>query len=139
MSSEHSFRAGSFHRHVLVVEDDELMQAFYKTLFRRHKDEFACRFEMSAEAALEHLRDGGIEVAVLDWDLPGITGLDLLKVIRAHPRTRSIRVMVVSGRSEVEDQVRALESGADDYLSKPFQVEVFLARLRALLRRWPLS
>lgn len=135
MSSEDASRAGSTHRLVLLVEDDELMQTFYKALFRRHKDEFACRFEKSAEAALEYLREGRIEVAVLDWDLPGITGLDLLKVIRAHPATRSIQVMVVSGRSEVEDQVRALESGADDYLSKPFQVEVFLARLRALLRR----
>ncbi len=111
------------------------MQAFYKALFRRHQDEFACRFEMSAGAALEHMRDGGIDIAILDWDLPGITGLDLLKVIRAHPKSRGIRVIVVSGRSEAADQVRALESGADDYLSKPFQVEVFIARLRSLLRR----
>lgn len=135
MLSENTSRSGSAHRQVLVVEDDELMQAFYKALFRRHKDEFICRFEKSAEAALEQLRGGDVEAAVLDWDLPGISGLDLLKALRSDPKTRSIRIMVVSGRTQSEDQVRALESGADDYLSKPFQVEIFLARLRSLLRR----
>lgn len=120
---------------ILIVEDDALMHVFYKALFRRHKDEFTCNFKTSVASALGHLRDGCIEAAILDWDLPGISGIDLLKAIRAHPKTRDLRVMVVSGRTRGEDQVRALESGADDYLTKPFQVEVFLARLRALLRR----
>ncbi|MBI2787287.1 MAG: response regulator [Elusimicrobia bacterium] len=112
-----------------------MIRNFYKALFRRHKEEFACRFEKSASAARERLRDGSIEAAILDWDLPAINGTELLKALRAHPKTRDIRVMVVSGRSRGEDQARALESGADDYLTKPFQVEVFMARLKALLRR----
>lgn len=136
MPSEQSANAGSARHLVLVVEDDELMLAVYKALFRRHKDEFACLFEKNAEDALEHLRDRKIDAAILDWDLPGITGIDLLKVIRAHPKTRKIRVMVVSGRSSRADHARAMESGADEYLAKPFQVEVLLAQLRALLRPW---
>jgi DNA-binding response OmpR family regulator len=120
---------------LLVVEDDDLMHIFYKRLFGRHKEEFTCRFEKNAEDALERLRNSPIDTALLDWDLPGISGIELLKAIRTHPKTRDVRVMVVSGRTSTEDQVRALDAGADDYLTKPFEVEILLARLRRLLSR----
>ena len=120
---------------ILIVEDDDLMHAFYTSLFRRHKDEFTCSFARSAEAALEELVKGKFEAVLLDWDLPGISGLELLKALRAHPRTKSTPVFIISGRTRTEDQVRALEAGADDYLTKPFEVEILLARLRRLLRR----
>lgn len=120
---------------ILIVEDDDLIHNFYKALFRRHKDEFSCLFEKSAAVAAARLRSGGIEAVVLDWDLPGINGIDLLKGLHATPGTKNVRVMVVSGRTRAADQVRALEVGADDYLTKPFEVDIFLARLRNLLRR----
>lgn len=135
MTSKSPSRDGARARRLLIVEDDDLMHVFYKALFRRHKDEFACLFEKSAAASLAHLRQGNIEAVVLDWDLPGINGIDLLKGMRAHPGTKGIRVMVVSGRMRTEEQVLALAAGADDYLTKPFEVEIFLARLRGLLRR----
>lgn len=128
-------RDGARPHRILIVEDDDLIRNFYKALFRRHKEDFTCRFERSAVAARERLRDGDIEAAILDWDIPAIDGTELLKTLRSHPKTRDMRVMVVSGRTRGEDQARALESGADDYLTKPFQVEVFMARLKALLRR----
>lgn len=120
---------------ILVVEDDDLMHALYKSIFRRHKEEFDCEFVKGGGAALECLRRGKTDVVILDWDLSGISGIDLLKAIRANPATKSLRVILVSGRVRTEDQVLALERGADDYLAKPFNVEVLLARLRSLLRR----
>lgn len=135
MTNNSPSQDGACAHRLLIVEDDDLMHTFYKTLFRRHKDEFACVFEKSAAAALTHLRNGNIEAVILDWDLPCINGIDLLKGMRSHPATKGVRVMVVSGRTRTEDQVRALASGADDYLTKPFEIDIFLARLRGLLRR----
>ena len=135
MSSESSARAGAARRHVLIVEDDELMYAFYKAMFRRYKDEFDCCFVKSGEEAVERLRSRPPEAMLLDWDLPGIDGLTVLKALRSHPKTKGTRVLLVSARTTAEDEVKAFESGADDYLSKPFQVEILLARLRGLLRR----
>ncbi|MEW5883727.1 MAG: response regulator [Armatimonadota bacterium] len=120
---------------LIIVEDDDLMRTFYTSLFRRHKDEFACLFTRNAEEALGKLNEENFHAVLLDWDLPGLSGLDLLKAIRAHPRTKAIPVFIVSGRTRTEDQVRALSAGADDYLTKPFEVEILLARLRRLLRR----
>lgn len=135
MATKSSRQFGARPHRILIVEDDDIMHVFYKTLFRRHKNEFVCHFEKSAAAALVYLRYGNIEAVALDWDLPGINGIDLLKGMRVNPETRDIRVMVVSGRTRTEDQVLALASGADDYLTKPFEVDIFLARLRNLLRR----
>lgn len=120
---------------VLIVEDDDLMVAFYRRLFGQHKDEFDCRFAKNGKEALANLQEGKSETLLLDWDLPGISGLDLLRALRSNPETKSARIIIVSGRSHPDDQVRALGAGADDYLTKPFNVEVLLARLRALKRR----
>lgn len=128
---------GERRRRVLIVDDDELMNVFYKSLFARHEDEFDCRFATSGEKALEALRGQTAHALVLDWDLPGISGLTLLKALRKNPVARALRVIVVSGRGGVGPEVLALESGADDFLSKPFDVRAFIARLRALLRRQP--
>lgn len=122
-------------KHVLVVEDDKLMRKLYEHLFKKHELEFSCRLEGSAEGALNHLRRHSADAAILDWDLPGINGLNLAKALRSSPATKSLRIIIVSGRARPEDEVHALESGADDYLSKPFAVEVLLARLRSLMRR----
>lgn len=122
-------------KHILVVEDDKLMRKLYERLFKKHELEFSCRLEGSAEGALNHLRRDSVDVAILDWDLPGISGLDLVKALRATPATKSLRIIMVCGKVRSEDEVHALENGADDYLTKPFVVEVLLARLRSLTRR----
>lgn len=122
-------------KRILVVEDDDLMEMFYKRLFQQYADEFSFRIERTAVAAIKRLSGGKIDLVILDWDLPRISGLDLLKALRANTATKSLRVMVVSGRVRNEDIARALEGGADDYLSKPFAVEVLLARVRSLMRR----
>ena len=85
--------------------------------------------------ALAVLRGEPVDLAVLDWNLPGISGERLLRAIREHPKTRSIGVLMVTGRDSAADEVQALDSGADDYLAKPFDDAALLARLRGLRRR----
>lgn len=121
-------------RRILIVDDDELMSVLYTRLFRRHAEEFVCRIERSVGAALKHLKTGKVDAAVLDWDLPGIDGLALLKALRSNPATKALPIMIVSGRCRPEDHVAALDRGADDFLTKPFDVGVLMARLRRLLR-----
>jgi DNA-binding response OmpR family regulator len=121
---------------ILVVEDDELMAGLYRKIFKGHPREFECRYASDAKAALDALSAGEVDILLLDWDLSGaVSGLDLLKAVRKNPGTSRVRVLMVSGRARTEDEVLALESGADDYLRKPFHVEVLLARLLKLARR----
>jgi len=120
---------------IFIVEDDELMSVVYKRLFLREEDRFTCTLERSAEDALDSLRRGRADILILDWDLPGISGLQLLDILRANRATRLLPVIVVSGRAGIEDRILALKHGANDYLSKPFDIHELLARLQVLLRR----
>ena len=120
---------------IVIVENDELMTAVYKRLFLREEDRFVCTLERNAEDALDTLRRAPADILILDWDLPGISGLQMLGTLRAHRATRRLPVIVVSGRSGIEDRIQALHHGANDYLSKPFDVHELLARIQVLLRR----
>lgn len=120
---------------VLIVEDDELMAAVYKRLFLRESDRFICTLERTAEDAIDTLRRDQADILILDWDLPGISGLQLLDALRANRSTRLLPVIVVSGRAGIEERIHALKRGANDFLSKPFDVHELLSRLQVLLRR----
>lgn len=128
-----SMQAAVTRSRILIVEDDELMGAFYKSLFRRQEPEFTWHLAKNGEDALAYLNGQDVDAVILDWDLPGIKGLDVLKAIRAHPIKRAARVFVITGRNKVEDKTIAFQLGADDYLSKPFEIEDMLTRLRILL------
>jgi two-component system alkaline phosphatase synthesis response regulator PhoP len=120
---------------IVIVEDDELMTAVYKRLFLREEDRFICTLERNAEGALETMRRERADILILDWDLPGISGLQMLDALRANRATKLLPVIVVSGRASIEDRIQALQHGANDYLSKPFDVHELLARLQVLLRQ----
>jgi DNA-binding response OmpR family regulator len=126
---------GASRSRILIVEDDELMGVLYERIFKKHKDEFAWHLKPNAKEAMGYLRERRVDAAILDWDLPGISGIDFLKALRSNPATKALPVILVSGRARTEDHVLALERGADDFLAKPFHVEILLARLRRLLRR----
>lgn len=128
-----SMQAAVTRSRILIVEDDVLMGAFYKSLFRRLEPEFTWHLAKNGEDALAYLNGQDVDVVILDWDLPGIKGLDVLKAIRAHPTKRVARVFVITGINKAEDKSIALRLGADDYLSKPFEIEDLLTRLRILL------
>jgi heavy metal response regulator len=116
---------------VLVIEDEARLRSF---IARGLKEaglavDSCARGDEGLQMALVHPYD----VIVLDLMLPGRTGLDVLGELRRQ--SRSVPVLVVSARDEVDDRVRGLDAGADDYLPKPFVFAELLARIRALLRR----
>lgn len=86
------------------------------------------------EEGLRKARESSYQLFVLDWMLPGLSGLELIRTLRQELRL-SQPILMVTARTRGEDIVQGLEAGADDYLTKPFEVPIFLARARALLRR----
>jgi two-component system phosphate regulon response regulator PhoB len=91
----------------------------------------------SAEDALERIRGAGerVDLVVLDWNLPGMNGIELCRVLRKDPAHAMLPVLVLSGRSSTQDVVDAFASGADDYVGKPFRAPELGARIFSLLRR----
>ena len=89
----------------------------------------------SAEEALRLIRDILPDVMLIDWMLPGMSGVALARELRAGARTREIPLILLTARSEEADTIAGLDAGADDYITKPFSPKELLARIRALLRR----
>ena len=81
------------------------------------------------------IRENTPDLAVIDWMLPGVSGIELVRRLRARPETRQLPVILLTARGEEGERVRGLATGADDYIVKPFSVPELLARIRALLRR----
>ncbi len=121
---------------VLVIEDDESYQEFYRAFFVQfHSDKFEWRLAQSGEAAIRLLQRKSFDLIVLDIGLPGKSGLDVLRWREKDPGACLIPALVVSGGETTQDRVTGLDVGADDYLVKPFADEELLARLAALKRR----
>jgi DNA-binding response OmpR family regulator len=116
---------------VLLVEDDALLGDGVATGARQAGDEV--EWARDGLAALKALGNGTFDVMVLDLGLPGISGLDVLS--RMRKQGNALPVLVLTARDGVEDRVKGLDRGADDYLTKPFELSELLARMRALVRR----
>ncbi len=111
------------------------MREFYARFFNQIRDEaYAVVVAEDGERGLDILQHEPVDLVLLDWSLPGISGEAFLRALRAHPKTRSISVLMVTGKSTPTDEIQALDSGADDYLAKPFEADELLARLRSLSR-----
>lgn len=125
---------------VLAVDDDDDMRRFYERFFLSLQNEgFTATVVPDGEQALGVLEHEPVDIVVLDWGLPGISGASLAKALRASAKTRAVGILMVTGKSSPSETVLALESGADDHLAKPFDEGVLLARLRSLVRRSALS
>jgi len=135
MTSESSPKHDAARHLVLIVEDDKLMRIFYQRLFRDCEHDLAYHLEESAEGALDYLRDNRVDAIISDWDLPGISGINLVKALRSHPATSAVPILMVSGRTGPDYRDIALRHGANDYFAKPFDIVEFMGRLRALLTR----
>lgn len=130
----------SIKQRALVVEDDREMREYYRRFFENLSGEgFAAVLAEDGESALDILQNEHVDIVLLDWNLPGISGESLLRALRAHPLTRSIGVLMVTGRCTPAEEIQALDSGADDHLAKPFDEKILLARLRSLTRRRELT
>ncbi len=118
---------------VLVVEDE----AALATMLRYNLEKQGFRVEEAADGqeALTRIAKTQPDLVLLDWMLPLMSGLEVCRQIRRRPDTRDLPVIMVTARAEEQDAVRGLNTGADDYIAKPFSMDALFARMRALLRR----
>ncbi len=118
---------------ILIVEDEEplTMLLRYNLEAEGYEVETAARGDEADTRLKEHTPD----LVVLDWMLPGLSGIELCRRLRARPETRQLPIIMLTARGEESEKVRGLATGADDYIVKPFSVPELLARVRALLRR----
>ena len=118
---------------ILVIEDEPAIQALIATNLRRHGHEVVTAID--AEAATRQINAALPDLILLDWMLPGMSGIDFARRLRADARTRSVPIIMLTARGEERDKVTGLETGADDYMTKPFSPRELLARIQAVLRR----
>src|SRR5712672_1005899 len=118
---------------ILIVEDEEAL-----TLLLRYNLE-AAGYDVESVARGDEadlrLREAIPDVVILDWMLPGVSGIELCRRLRSRPETRQLPIVMLTARGEESERVRGLSTGADDYIVKPFSVPELLARVNALLRR----
>jgi len=122
--------AGQF---ILVVEDD----AGVADVLQKHleREGYYCQVVISGEKALASIREHAPSLILLDRVLPGMTGDEVVRRLKADPRTRAIPVIMLTGKAEESDELVGLALGADDYIAKPFSTKLLLARIAAQLRR----
>ena len=116
---------------VLVAEDDAALRSVLERGLRENG--YVVDAVVDGESALSHLRAYDYEVAILDWRMPKISGLDVVE--RARRRGDRTPVLMLTARDTTSDRIAGLNSGADDYLVKPFEFGELLARVKAVLRR----
>ena len=118
---------------ILLVEDESAIQELIAASLSRAGHRVVRASD--AEAAQRLQRDALPDLVLLDWMLPGMTGIELARRLRADERTRAIPIIMLTARGEEQDKVAGLESGADDYITKPFSPRELAARITAVLRR----
>ena len=118
---------------ILVVEDETPLLTLLR--YNLEKQGFRVDEAGDGEEALLRVSEGRPDLVLLDWMLPALSGIEVCRRLRRRPGTRDLPIIMVTARTEDQDAVRALDTGADDYISKPFAMDSLLARIRALLRR----
>ncbi|MDD2913843.1 MAG: phosphate regulon transcriptional regulator PhoB [Gallionella sp.] len=118
---------------ILIVEDEPAIQELLA--FNVTQAGFLAFCAEDGDKAWQQIRDNLPDLILLDWMLPGISGVMLAKQLRADAHTKDIPIIMLTARGEERDKVQGLESGADDYVTKPFSPRELMARIRAILRR----
>jgi two-component system phosphate regulon response regulator PhoB len=118
---------------VLIVEDESAIAELIAVNLRHNG--FRPIWAMDSESAQRELDAVLPDVILLDWMLPGVSGLALAKRWRANPRSKDVPIIMLTARGDEMDRVAGLDAGADDYIAKPFSTKELLARMRAVLRR----
>ncbi|MEX0733466.1 MAG: phosphate regulon transcriptional regulator PhoB [Steroidobacteraceae bacterium] len=119
--------------HILVVEDEQPIRDLIAFGLRR----VGCHVSLAehSQSALASIGDRRPDLILVDWMLPDMSGLELVRQLRRDAGTRDIPIMMLTARADETDKVAGLESGADDYLTKPFSARELVARIQAVLRR----
>ncbi len=118
---------------ILVVEDDPAVRELLAFILKQNN--FDITEVEDAESAQQELLQKHPGLILLDWMLPGMSGVDFVKQLKAEKSMRNIPIIMITARGEEEDKVKGFECGADDYVTKPFSPRELVARIRAVLRR----
>ncbi len=118
---------------ILIVEDEPAIQELL--VFNVTQAGFIALRAADAEEAWQQIRDRAPDLILLDWMLPSTSGVVLAKQLRSEAQTRDIPIIMLTARGDERDKILGLESGADDYITKPFSPRELMARIRAVMRR----
>ena len=118
---------------ILVVDDEPDIREVMR--FALEGSEFRVMEAGHADDARKLLSQESPDLILLDWMLPGRSGLELAQQLKQSPKTKALPIIMVSARGEEEDRVKGLDTGADDYIAKPFSPREMVARVKAVLRR----
>jgi two-component system phosphate regulon response regulator PhoB len=118
---------------ILIVEDEEPLQVLLRYNFEA--EGYRVRAASSGEEVHLMVAEEPPDLIILDWMLPGLSGIEICRRLRARTATRRIPILMLTARGEESERVRGLATGADDYVVKPFSVPELMARVRSILRR----
>ncbi|HEY0327348.1 MAG TPA: phosphate regulon transcriptional regulator PhoB [Allosphingosinicella sp.] len=118
---------------LLLVEDDRGLAELIRWHFER--EDFDVEHSPDGEEALLLARENAPDIVVLDWMIEGISGIEVCRRLRRSSQTANVPIIMLTGRTEEADRIRGLETGADDFVTKPFSPRELVARVRAVLRR----
>ncbi len=118
---------------ILIVEDEPALVAMLR--YNLEKEGYQVEEAADGEEGLLKVEEATPDLILLDWMLPRLSGIEVCRRIRRRPETRDVPVILLTARGEEADRVRGLDTGADDYVTKPFSPSELMARIRALLRR----
>lgn len=118
---------------VLIVDDEAAIRDMLKVALEMAG--FRCLEAKNAYEAQITMTDFSPDLVLLDWMMPEVTGIELLRRWRRHPETKDIPVIMLTAKTETDSLVKGLDTGADDYISKPFSPRELVARIKAILRR----
>src|SRR5689334_20762692 len=119
--------------HVLVVEDEDSLATLLQ--YNLQKEGYDVGLAGDGEEALLMVEERQPDLIVLDWMLPKVSGIEVCRRLRGRVETRNLPIIMLTARGEETDRIRGLDTGADDYLTKPFSTVELAARIRAVLRR----
>ena len=118
---------------ILIVDDEAAIREMVCMALRQGG--YECLQAADARSAQEAMRNDPPELVLLDWMMPGTSGVDLARQWRREKATREIPIIMLTARTQEEDKIKGLDTGADDYVTKPFSPKELLARIKAVLRR----
>jgi two-component system, OmpR family, phosphate regulon response regulator PhoB len=119
--------------HILVVEDEDALSTLLQ--YNLEKDGYDVAVAGDGEEALTLVSERLPDIIVLDWMLPKISGIEVCRRLRQRSESRNVPIIMLTARGEESDRIRGLDTGADDYIVKPFAMSELAARIRAVLRR----
>jgi two-component system, OmpR family, phosphate regulon response regulator PhoB len=118
---------------IMIVEDEEPLTLLLR--YNLEAEGYAVDTAARGDEAEVKLKEAAPDLVVLDWMLPGMSGIELCRRLRARAETERLPIIMLTARGEESERIRGLATGADDYIVKPFSVPELVARIRALLRR----